>query len=58
MAGIAAGVVTAGDVNSQPGQGRGGAFDLSTPATWSMIWFLVATLYLVTVYIGMFKLRR
>lgn len=58
MAGLAAGVVTAGDVNSMPGQGGGSSFDLSSPATWSLIWFLVATLYLVVVYLGMFKIRR
>lgn len=58
MAGIAAGVVTAGDVNSMPGQGGGSSFNLSEPATWSLIWFLVATLYLVVVYLGMFKIRR
>jgi hypothetical protein len=54
MAGIAAGVVTAGDVNSQPSQGGSGM----QPAHWSYIWFGLATLYLVGVYTGMLRIAR
>lgn len=58
MAGIAAGVVAAGDVNSQPGTAGGSKFDLSSPATWTLIWFVLATLYLMAVYFGMFRIHR
>lgn len=53
MAGLAAGVVTAGDVNSQP--------TITTPmapATWSYIWFGLAVLYLIGVYTGSIRIAR
>lgn len=55
MAGVAAGVVTAGDVSSQaaPMSGR-----WNSPSTWSYIWAATATLYLAGVYVGMISIRR
>lgn len=53
VAGVAAGVVTAGQVNSQPVIGSP-----MQPARWSYIWFGVATLYLVMVYTGHVTITR
>jgi hypothetical protein len=47
VAGVAAGVVTSADVNSQPRIGT-----QMTPSKWSYIWFGLATLYLLGVYTG------
>ena len=47
MAGVAAGVVTSADVNSQPS----GRMPMD-PSKWSYIWFGLATLYLLGVYTG------
>lgn len=55
MAGISAGVVAAADVNSQPAQSGGNSLD--SPATWSTIWFVVATVYLAGLYYGMIRIR-
>lgn len=55
MAGIAAGVVTAGEVNSPMGNAQSGP---PQPGKWSWIWFLIATGYLVGVYYGMITIRR
>lgn len=54
MAGLSAGVVAAADINSQPVSGGG---MLDTPAKWSTIWFIVATLYLAGLYYGMIRIR-
>lgn len=56
MAGIAAGVVGAAEVNSQPSQTGGGS--MQSPATWATIWFIVSVLYLLGIYYGMISLRR
>lgn len=55
MAGVAVGVVTAGDVSSQPAPASG---KLSSPAAWSYIWTGCAVAYLLGVYIGMINIRR
>jgi hypothetical protein len=55
MAGVAAGVVTAGDVSSQPALVSG---RLSSPAAWSYIWTGCAVVYLLGVYVGMINIRR
>jgi hypothetical protein len=55
MAGLAAGVVAAGEVNSQPAQT--GGMSLQSPALWSHIWFGVAVLYLVGIYWGHIRIR-
>lgn len=54
MAGLAAGVVTAGDVNN-PQPTAGGQM---APSRWSYIWFGTATLYLVLVYTGHLTIAR
>ena len=48
VAGVAAGVVAAGDVNSQPAQT--GALTMQSPAMWAHIWFAIACLYLIGIY--------
>ena len=53
MAGVAAGLVTAGDVNSQPSGGS-----TMQPAYWSYIWVGLATFYLIGVYYGMIHISR
>lgn len=58
MAGLAAGVVTEAQVNSQPSQPSKMSVSLSSPATWSYIWAAVAFLYLVSIYLGMIVIRR
>lgn len=55
MAGLAAGVVTASDVNSPQAQPSKTARTLANPATWSYIWVGVATFYLVGIYVGMIR---
>lgn len=56
MAGIAAGVVTAGDVSGQPALPSKWQLSLQSPATWSYIWFGVSIAYLIGVYFGMIKI--
>lgn len=56
MAGVAVGVVTAGDVSSQPAPPSNSK--LQDPASWSYIWTSIAALYLVGVYVGMINIRR
>jgi hypothetical protein len=56
MAGIAAGVVTAGDVNSQPAQT--GGLSLQSPAVWAHIWFAVSIIYLVGIYFGHIRIAK
>lgn len=56
MAGVAVGVVTAGDVSSQPSPPSNSK--LGNPAAWSYIWTSLAALYLVGVYVGMISIRR
>jgi hypothetical protein len=51
---LAAGVVTAGDVNSQP-TNTGGPMP---PSQWAWIWFGLATLYLMGVYSGHVRIAR
>ncbi len=51
VAGLAAGVVTAGDVNSQPTNSAP-----SSPSKWATIWFGTAVLYLVLVYSGQIRI--
>jgi hypothetical protein len=58
MAGIAAGVVTAGDVSGQPAMPSKWQLSLQAPATWSYIWFGVSVFYLVGVYFGMISIAR
>lgn len=47
MSGVAAGLVTAGEVNTQPM----GATSMGI-ANWSTIWFVVAVIYLASIYWG------
>jgi hypothetical protein len=56
MAGVAVGVVTAGDVSSQPSPPSGSK--LQSPAAWSYIWTGCAALYLIGVYVGMINIKR
>lgn len=58
MAGIAAGVVTEAQVNSQPTQPSKLSVSLSNPATWAYIWTAAAFLYLIAIYMGMIVIRR
>ena len=58
MAGIAAGVVTAGDVSGQPAMPSKWQLSLQAPATWSYIWFGMSVFYLVGVYFGMISIAR
>lgn len=58
MAGLAAGVVTEAQVNSQPSQPSKMAVSLQNPATWSYIWAALAFLYLLGIYLGMIVVRR
>lgn len=47
MAEVKAGVVTNAEVNTGGGgNGKFGKWDLSSPATWSVIWFLLAVAFL------------
>lgn len=55
MAGVAAGVVSAGEVNSQPAQT--GGLSLSSPALWAYIWVVLSALYLLGIYYGMVRIR-
>lgn len=55
MAGLAAGVVTAGDVSSQPPLTN---TKMQAPATWAYIWTGVATAYLIGIYFGMIHVTR
>lgn len=55
MAGIKAGVVAAGDVNSQPAQT--GGLSLASPALWAHIWFGLSVVYLVGIYWGHIRVR-
>ena len=58
MAGISAGVVTAGDVNSPlPATGSSSKWSLQSPATWAYIWTSLAVLYLVGIYLGSIRIR-
>jgi hypothetical protein len=58
MPGIAAGVVTEAQVNSQPQQPSKMSAALSDPATWSVIWTAAAFAYLIAIYLGMIVIRR
>lgn len=51
MAGIPAGLVSAGEVNTQPQ--AIGPNSMDNAATWSLIWFAAATVYLLGIYFGM-----
>jgi len=51
MSGVNAGLVSAGQVNVQPAPVRSSSLD--NAATWSTIWFVVATVYLLGIYFGM-----
>lgn len=57
MAGVAAGVVGAADVNGPTGN-PSSRFDFSSPALWSAVWFTASVVYLVGIYIGMFRIGR
>jgi hypothetical protein len=50
---VAAGVVTAAEVNVQPSAGVPGM----QIANWSTIWFVVSVIYLVGIYYGMISVR-
>jgi hypothetical protein len=59
MPGLAAGVVTEAQVNSGiPSPPSKFAASLASPATWSVIWAVVALMYLVGIYLGMIVIRR
>lgn len=51
MSGVPSGLVSAGQVNVQPAPVRSSSLD--NAATWSTIWFVVATVYLLGIYFGM-----
>lgn len=55
MAGLAAGVVTASDVNSPSAQPSKAQRSLANPATWSYIWTGAAAFYLIGIYVGMIR---
>ena len=46
---VKTGVVTAADVNMPSVGGKAGWFDLDSPATWSVIWTVLAFVYLCCV---------
>jgi hypothetical protein len=52
MPGVAAGLVTAGEVNTQPTGDTGMSI-----ANWSTIWFVVAVIYLASIYWGYVSIR-
>jgi hypothetical protein len=58
MAGLAAGVVTEAQVNSQPQSPTKLGLALDSAATWSYIWAGAAFLYLIGIYLGMIVIRR
>lgn len=58
MAGLAAGVVTEAQVNSQPRQPTKLNLKLTKPATWSYIWVSIAFFYLVVTFFGIMSIRR
>lgn len=58
MAGIAAGIKTSADINSQPRQPSKYARHLQNPATWSYIWVGGAFAYLVMTYFGIARISR
>jgi len=55
MSGVPSGLVSAGQVNVQPAPIRSSSLD--NAATWSTIWFVVATVYLLGIYFGMINIR-
>jgi hypothetical protein len=58
MAGIAAGVKTAGEVNMQPRQASKMNRSLQSPATWTYIWVGGAFAYLALTYFGIMRVSR
>lgn len=58
MSGIAAGVVTAAEVNGLPQQPGGLALSLQSPGTWAYVWIGAAFLYLIGIYLGMIQISR
>ncbi len=58
MAGLAAGVVTEGDVNGLPGPPTRLSMSLQNPATWTYLWVALAFAYLIGVYLGMIRISR
>lgn len=57
MAGIAAGVVGAAEVNTQPSQPSKLSGAMAMPVTWATIWFLGALFYLIAIYYGLIRIR-
>lgn len=55
MAGLSAGVVAAGDINSQAPRTGGLS---GSPAMWSYVWFIISCLYLVGIYYGHISIRE
>jgi hypothetical protein len=58
MPGIAAGIVTEAQVNSQPAAPTKFTAALSDPATWAIIWTAAAFAYLAAIYLGMIVVKR
>lgn len=58
MAGFSAGVHTEAELNSQPAPKSKTSLMLSDAGTWSFIWVGLAFVYLVGIYIGMFRVAR
>lgn len=58
MAGVAAGVVGAAEVNSQPKRDTKMSVSLAQPATWTYIWVTLAFVYLVGTYLGIIRVRN
>jgi len=58
MAGFSAGVHTEADLNAQPAPKSKATLMFGDAGTWSYVWVAIAFLYLVGIYIGMFKVAR
>lgn len=58
MPGIAAGVVTAGEVNQPMQATNPAAMSWGNPGTWAYVWTGAAALYLIGVYLGSIRIVR
>lgn len=41
------------EIGNPPNDRSGGLFDLSTPAGWTMLWFFLAVLFLLAIYMSL-----
>lgn len=58
MPGIAAGVVSAADINAPHAVTSSKTLSLDNPATWAYIWTAAAAVYLIGIYIGSIRIAR